>query len=246
MPTTEATTPATSVLWILLPAASALAFGLLTLWIRPGARLTSALQHLAAGLIVSAVAVELLPESIGKDQSIAFAIAGYVAGLLVVFGLRTATKRLDENSSVGFIATVGLDLALDAIPVGIAFTTLAGLGALVVVGSLSLEIAVLMMATIGTLLARGTSRTRVCLLTLLFSAIAAIAGVGGFYGSAALPKELLTATTSFGIAALLYLVVEELLVDAHQREGEGETTIGSLLFFVGFGVPAFLSAGGSN
>ena len=100
------------------------------------------------------------------------------------------------------------------------------------------------MATTGTLLRRGTNRKSVVLLTLLLGCIAATAGIGGYYGSSALEANLLTATTSFGIAALLYLVVEELLVDAHQREGEGETMIGSLLFFVGFGVPAFLSAGG--
>ena len=242
MPEIENSAASISIAWILLPAASTLIFGLLTLWLQPGPRLTSALQHLAAGLIISAVAVELLPESIGKDQSLPYAIIGYVVGLVVVFGLRTATKRLDEDSSIGFIAAVGLDLALDSILVGIAFTTLAGMGALVVVGSLSLEIAVLMMATTGTLLARGTSRKGVVLLTLLLSGIATTAGIGGYYGSSALPANLLTATTSFGIAALLYLVVEELLVDAHQREGEGETMIGSLLFFVGFGVPAFLSA----
>ena len=39
-------------------------------------------------------------------------------------------------------------------------------------------------------------------------------------------------TVAFGAAALLYLVVEELLVEAHER---GDTTLGSLLFFVGFG-----------
>jgi ZIP family zinc transporter len=40
------------------------------------------------------------------------------------------------------------------------------------------------------------------------------------------------ALISFGAAALLYLVSEELLVEAPQ--GDGGTTIGSALFFVGF------------
>lgn len=244
MTTPEVSATTESVVWIFLPAAAALVFGLLTLLVRPGARLTSAMQHLAAGLIVSAVAVELLPESMGKGQSISYAVVGYIVGLVIVFGIRMASKRLDEDSSAGFVATIGLDLALDAILVGIAFTTLAGLGAFVVVGSLSLEIAVLMMATAGTLLTRGSSRGRVVLITVLLSAVAAIAGLAGFYGSAQLPANMLTATTALGVAALLYLVVEELLVEAHKREGE--TMIGSLMFFVGFGVPAFLSASGAG
>lgn len=238
----EATATTSSALWIFMPAVTALVFGLLTLLVRPGPRLTSALQHLAAGLIVSAVAVELLPESIGGGQSILYAVAGYVVGLIIVFGIRVGSKRINEDSPAGLVATVGLDLALDAILVGIAFTTLAGLGAFVVVGSLSLEIAVLMMATIGTLLSRGMPRARVVFITIVFSVIAAGAGFAGYYGSAQLPANLLTATTALGVAALLYLVVEELLVEAHKSHGD--TMIGSLMFFVGFGVPAFLSASG--
>jgi len=36
---------------------------------------------------------------------------------------------------------------------------------------------------------------------------------------------------SFGLAALLYLVTEELLVEAHE---EKETPVATLMFFVGF------------
>ena len=43
---------------------------------------------------------------------------------------------------------------------------------------------------------------------------------------------------SFGAAALLYLVTEELLREAHE---ERETALGTLMFFVGF--PAFLVVG---
>lgn len=46
------------------------------------------------------------------------------------------------------------------------------------------------------------------------------------------------AILSFGLAALLYLVTEELLREAHE---EGETRIGTALFFAGF--LAFLIVG---
>jgi ZIP family zinc transporter len=48
------------------------------------------------------------------------------------------------------------------------------------------------------------------------------------------------ALLSFGAAALLYLVTEELLVEAHR--GDGETTIGSALFFVGFAATLAVAA----
>jgi zinc transporter ZupT len=38
---------------------------------------------------------------------------------------------------------------------------------------------------------------------------------------------------SFGTAAVVWLVIEELLVEA--QEGGGKTLLGSAMFFVGFG-----------
>ena len=64
-------------------------------------------------------------------------------------------------------------------------------------------------------------------------------GVGGMLGAGILTGNLQIAVVAFGAAALLYLVVEELLVEAHQR---GDTTLGSLLFFVGFGGGVLLAS----
>jgi len=47
-------------------------------------------------------------------------------------------------------------------------------------------------------------------------------------------------TAGFGTAALLYLVTEELLVEAHS--GGSDSNIASGLFFVGFGVTLAIAA----
>ena len=59
----------------------------------------------------------------------------------------------------------------------------------------------------------------------------------GFTGAGGLPPSLLSAATAFGVAALVYLVAEELLVEAHEKDAD--TTLGSLMFFIGFGLPIF-------
>ena len=46
-----------------------------------------------------------------------------------------------------------------------------------------------------------------------------------------LSQELLELVLSFGLAALLFLVIEELLTEAHQEE---ETLFQTSMFFVGF------------
>ncbi len=224
--------------WILVPAMAVLIPGLLTLVVRPGPRLTSAMQHLAAGLIMAAVAVELIPETLKDADSKWPAIAGYAAGLVMVFLIRRVSRRLDEDSPNGLLATVFIDVTLDGFLVGISLATIVGTGVAILVGSLSVEVAFLVMATIGALLTRRWKRRRVVLIVIVMSIATLVGGFLGFIAAGSLPPAMLSAATAFGVAALVYLVVEELLVEAHEEDAE--TTLGSLLFFVGFGVPIFV------
>lgn len=236
MPTTSTDIQHTMV-WIVVPAIAVLIPGLLTLFVRPGPRLTSAMQHLAAGLIMAAVAVELVPETLKDVDSKWPAIAGYVAGLVMVFVIRQVSRRMDEDSPGGLLATVFIDVTLDGFLVGISLATIAGTGVAILVGSLSVEVAFLVMATIGSLLTRRWNHRRAILVVIAMSIATLGGGLLGFIGAGSLPPAMLSAATAFGVAALVYLVVEELLVEAHKENAE--TTLGSLMFFVGFGVPIF-------
>jgi ZIP family zinc transporter len=51
------------------------------------------------------------------------------------------------------------------------------------------------------------------------------------YRDAELPPIIITGFLSFGLMALLYLVTEELLVEAHEKP---DTPLISSMFFVGF------------
>ena len=82
-------------LWTTIPAIAILIPGLLTLVIRPGPRVTAAMQHLAAGLILSAVAIELVPESVSNPDHRMYAVSGYIAGLAIVFGIRMLSNRFN-------------------------------------------------------------------------------------------------------------------------------------------------------
>lgn len=236
MPTTETDSPH-SMIWILVPAFSILIPGLLTLVARPGPRLTSAMQHLAAGLIMAAVAIELVPETLKDADAKWAALGGYVAGLAMVFLVRQLSRRFDRDSPVGLLATVFIDVSLDGFLVGISLATLAAGGAAILIGSLSVELAFLVMATIGSLVTRHWPRGRVILIVVCMSLATLLGGLVGFTGAGGLPPSLLSAATAFGVAALVYLVAEELLVEAHEKDAD--TTLGSLMFFIGFGLPIF-------
>ena len=99
--------------------------------------------------------------------------------------------------------------------IGVAFAAGAKQGLFLTL-ALSLELLALGLAIASSLAARGASRAR---MVLIPSALALLLLVGGVIGDTVLrgaSEHTLAGVLSFGCAALLYLVTEELLVEAHE------------------------------
>ena len=79
---------------------------------------------------------------------------------------------------------------------------------------------------------KGLRKLQVLLLMSTMAVVLFIGGILGYWILGVFEPSLQTSAMAFGAVALLYLVTEELLVDAHK---EGETAFGSLLLFIGFG-----------
>ena len=220
----------------LIPALATVLGGVVAALRPPGEQSRSFVQHFAAGVVFAAVAGELLPEITKEHQPIAVVI-GFALGLLTLLGLRRFTQTLEKGvegvparSSAGLLATVALDVALDGVLIGLGFAAGERVGTLLLV-ALTLELLFLGLSVAASLAKGGASRGRVigtvtglALLVPLFAVLAA-GLLGGTQGFA---LELLL---SFGAAALLYLVTEELLVEAHEVP---ETPLLTAAFFIGF------------
>lgn len=97
--------------------------------------------------------------------------------------------------------------------------------------ALTLEVFFLGMSCSTALASGGARRSRIVIAILALAA--ALLG-GAFVGAmflASASAVLLDAVLAFGVAALLYLVIEELLVEAHDVP---ETAFQTAMFFVGF------------
>ena len=79
--------------------------------------------------------------------------------------------------------------------------------------------------------AAGASRARVLGTTTGLAVLLVAGAAAGGLAAGALTGGLLTAALAFGVTALLYLVTEELLVEAHETE---DTPLATATFFVGF------------
>ncbi|HKP75723.1 MAG TPA: transporter [Longimicrobiaceae bacterium] len=197
----------------------------------PGAQLRSAVQHFAAGVVFSVVAVELLPD-VARTHEYTEVAGGFAAGVVLMLVLRRFTEKPESSGSpVTMLAAVSVDLLIDGILVGIAFAAGEKEGILLSV-ALGLELLSLGLALSFDLARAGLSRLRAAVVPVALAAGALLAGT--FAGVLLLvdaSPHLLATVLSFGCAALLFLVTEELLVEAHEVP---ESTATTAMFFAGF------------
>lgn len=223
-----------SVLIILIPTALAIIAAVIASYRQPGEKLTSAVQHFAAGLVIAAVAEDLVPE-MTSGHGIAMVI-GFVLGVALMLGIKKFTDISDENdinaTSAGtmLLFAVGIDLSVDGTLLGLA----AGQGLLKSIGlivALTLEIGFLVLATSTTLQSKGYSKRNSLFSTIGISLLFPLFAFAGYFFLRGLSGASLVGAISFAVAALLYLVFEELLVEAHEKKDAAWITA---LFFLGF------------
>lgn len=233
---------------VLFPVGAAAAGAALAAWRAPGDKLTSGVQHFAAGVVFAALAGEVLPDL--RDQGhLGAVLVGFASGVVLLLALGAYSRRQEAATAKaaasstsqappgeaaplpwGLLAAVGIDLVIDGLLVGLG-ATLGSKQGLVLTIALTVEILFLAVSVVAQLLEQGQRRTRAALVAGslgLLTAVGALAGAALLGGAG---RTTLAAVLAFGAAALLYLVVEELLVEAHETD---ETPLLAAMFFVGF------------
>lgn len=197
----------------------------------PTASTRSWLQHLAAGVVFAAVAGELLPQELEEHRPLPI-VLGFAAGVALMLGVRRLTEGADDagSGSGGLVANVGIDLLIDGLLVGVGFAAGAETGVLITV-AMTFEVLFLGLASIASLSATGWSRRRAFAVVAGFALLVVLGATVGGVLLGGLAGDPFLAVLGFGSAALLYLVTEELLVEAHEVP---ETPVATAFFFVGF------------
>jgi ZIP family zinc transporter len=208
-----------------LPAVVAVLGGLWTALFAPGARTIGAVQHFAAGVVFYAAAGDLLPDVV-RDGAAWSAVLGGAAGIAAMLLLRRLTAR--TAGPTGLVALSVLDGVIDGLVLGLGFNAGRHQGTLLAV-ALAIEFLFLGLSIAGAF-GSGASRRKVLAVTGGVG-LAVVPGVLIAQPIALLPLDWQAAAFAFGLIALLYLVTEELLVEAHEKP---ETTWGAAMFFVGF------------
>jgi ZIP family zinc transporter len=218
-----------------IPALVALCGGILAAFWTPSHSTRSLIQHFAAGVVLAALAVELLPE-IGREHAPGLVLAGsFALGSLFMYGLKLWTMRLEHAASLsgaakalstGLLLATFIDVATDGFIIGAGFAAGGETGTILALG-LSVELLFLGLA----LTSGATAGWRIVAISgALGLTVLSFAVLGNLLLSGA-SHAVIGGTLAFSAAALLYLVTEELLMEAHEVE---EKPISTLVLFGGF------------
>ena len=220
----------------LLPVIAAILGAVIATLRPPGPRMRSALQHFAAGVVFAVVAVELMPDIIRQHKPVPV-IIGFTLGIGIMLGIRSLTRKAEEKSQppegalpTAMLAAIGTDILIDGFLIGIGFAAGAKEGKLLTF-ALTAELLSLGLALAVTLREAGTKSAKVIVTTSLLALLLVVGTVLGKTVLRGIPETWMEVVLSFGLAALLFLVTEELLVEAHEVP---ETPAITTCFFAGF------------
>lgn len=199
--------------------------------------LRSAFQHFAAGLVFAAVSSGILTEVL-KAHDVIPTVVGFSLGVVVMIGMKWLVERgghpgfNEEDTPWSLVITAGVDYLVDGLLIGIGFGIGARAGGLLTF-ALTVEGLFLALAVISALTRHRFRWSRLALISSGFGLLFGVGAIAGATLYGLLSGPIHTAMLAFGAAALIYLVTEELLVEAHEhRVQENPLTAG--LFFAGF------------
>ncbi len=225
-------------LLVVFPVLATVIGAVLAAWRPPGARLTSGVQHFAAGAVLAAVALDILP-GLGEQGHLGVAIAGFTLGVVILLGLRQleshgAVEPADHQPTglpIGLLVAVGVDLLVDGILVGLSVATLGPAAGIELTIALTLVVLPLALSVTVEVSRRGVGRVWAAVIPPLLSLALVVGAIGAVLVLGSAPAALLAGIFAFGVAALLFLAVAELLVEAHEGV---DTPIVVAMFFIGF------------
>lgn len=218
-----------------IPALIALAGGILAAFWTPSHSTRSLIQHFAAGVVLAALAVELLPEISREHAPDLVLVGSFALGSLFMYALKLWTMRMEHAASLsgaakglstGLLLATFIDVATDGFIIGAGFAAGGETGTILALG-LSVELLFLGLA----LTSSATAGWRIVGISGALGLTVLCFAVLGNFLLAGASHAVIGGTLAFSAAALLYLVTEELLMEAHEVE---EKPISTLVLFGGF------------
>lgn len=201
---------------------SVLAGAVVAVRIRLSGRARSLVQHAAAGTVLAGLVIDVLAKLIRRPGQLAWTAAGMVAGLAAMLAIRRFAA--DEGSGPGsLVVTVVTDILADGALIGLSAALGAGTGLLFAI-ALAPEMGLLGVTAAEALGGRWPAARIVTAAAVTGAAITGAGGLGWLVAQG--PRGLVTAVLGLGASVIIYLIMEELLREAHETDaGPAEVAV---------------------
>jgi zinc transporter, ZIP family len=224
-------------LYALIPFITFILGGIVANIRQPSNTWRSVIQHFTSGVVFAVVAVDLLPDISKSHEPYEVAI-GFSCGVVLMLLIRAYAEKVEANQHkheqvempIAMLGAVGVDVIVDGFLIGVSFAANEQAGQFLTI-ALGLE-----MFSLGLALSVSLSLTKLhqmtsILIIMLLASIVVISAVLSHLLIQFIPGSSIPLLLAFGLASLLYLVMEELLHEAHQLPDNAYITA---TFFIGF------------
>ena len=222
-----------------LPAAGNFVGGLVAEVTAVSEKTLSLALHLAAGIVLAVVGLELMPEALGGTPAWVPLVA-FVGGGALFIGLDRMIGYVQgrlgggekQASALAIFAGVSIDLFSDGVMIGTGTVINPALGLLLAVGQVPADVPE-GFAAIATLRNAGIRRGRRIMLSAAFAIPILVGATLGFFALRNAPEIITLAVLALTGGALATVVVEEMVSEAHV----GETSrLGPIFLTAGFAI----------
>lgn len=227
-----------------LPAAGNFLGGMAAELFRVSERVLSLALHLAAGIVLAVVGLELMPEALAGNPPW-IPILAFVGGGVFFIGIERAIGFIRSRLATGketagplaIFSGVSLDLFSDGVMIGTATVLNPSLGLLLALGQVPADIPEGFAAGASLKRANIARRTRI-LMSLSFALPILLGATIGYFALQNAPEIVTLSVLALTGGALTSVVVEEMIEEAH----EGQTNLLDPVFLTaGFALFALIS-----
>jgi ZIP family zinc transporter len=225
--------------WGLVGASSLVLGALVAFWFRIPDRILGLVMAFGAGVLISAVAYELVEAALAVSATGVSVALGFAGGALVFFvGDTLIDRHLAGTAGWGILLGTVLDGVPESVVIGISLLSGDGVSVAVLVAVFLSNVPEAISAT-ADLREGGVARGQILLLWVAVVAASAVAaGLGyGLLGEAS--GETIAAIDAFAAGAILTMLADEMIPEGYERSGHRKL-VGVVTAF-GFGVAALLS-----
>ena len=232
--------------WGLFAGSSLILGGLIALAVPIRERLLGLIMAFGAGVLISAVAYELVDEAVETSAGSGGVALGLAAGALTFFAGDTLIDRMGGEGRKRMKGAVGgsalaivLGIVLDGIPesavIGLGLLQGEGVSAAVIAAVFISNLPEAIAATTG-LASSGWRESRILLLWVAVALVSALASVAGYGLFDSASPEVLAFVQAFAAGAILTMLADTMMPEAFEHGGPLVGVFTTLGFAVAFAI----------